>query len=53
MALIIRYFAKCEPIQSILVVELKIHLWLLVGHEMTLTRQMTSFSGPMGTLSLP
>ena len=49
MGLILRYFSNCEPIQSILVGELKIHLWSLVSLEMTLTRQMSSLSVPVGT----
>ena len=32
--------------------ELKICLWSSVDHEMTLARQMSSFSGSMQTLSL-
>ena len=50
MALILR-FRYCEHIQIILDGELKICLWSLVSHEMTLTRCMSSFSG-LGTLSL-
>ena len=40
------YFSNCEPKQPILVGKLVICLWSLVDHEMTLTRQMSSFSGP-------
>ena len=42
VALILRYFKSCEPIQS-MVVELKNHLWSLVALEMTVTREMSSF----------
>ena len=52
MALILRYSSNCEPIQSFLAGELEIHLWSLVGHEMTIARLMSSFSGPEQTLFL-
>ena len=45
-------FGNWKPIQSILVGKFKICLWLWVGHEMTLSRQMSSFSGPAQTFSL-
>ena len=52
MDLILSYYSICEPIQSTLAGELEICLVSLVDNEITFTRQMSSFSGPVQTLSL-
>ena len=49
---ILRYFSNSEHENIFLAGELKMSLWSLGGHAMTLTRQMSSFSGPARILSL-
>ena len=46
------YYGNSEPKQSILDGELLISLWSLGNHGMTLTSLLSSFSRPIGTLSL-